>query len=172
MNKPPSTLPSLPIAVLAIAYASIATPAWAFGGEDDQVQTPLFSEFKQLDRNNDGKLTRTESGRDRDVGPNFDKADIDKSGTLNPNEFGNFKSSAQKARVESFLDDSSVTAKVKAELLKDEGMKSLVIKVQTHHGQVILSGFVDNEAQAQRAVEIATSVRGVLSVKNSLIVKG
>jgi len=37
---------------------------------------------------------------------------------------------------------------------------------------VILSGFVDTEAQASRAVEIASGVRGVLSVKNSLIVKG
>jgi hyperosmotically inducible protein len=50
-------------------------------------------------------------------------------------------------------------------------MKSLAIKVQTYHGQVILSGFVDNAAQSKRAVEIASGVRGVLSVKNSLVIK-
>lgn len=158
--------------LLAVALAGTATHAVAMGTEGDQVQTPLFSEFKKLDQNSDGKLTREEGVRDTDIGPNFDKADKDKNDTLNAQEYSDYKSGLQQARVESFLDDSSVTAKVKAELLKDEGVKSLVIKVQTHHGQVILSGFVDTEAQARRAVEIANGVRGVLSVKNSLIVKG
>jgi hyperosmotically inducible periplasmic protein len=156
----------------AIALASMASQASALGTDDDRVQTPLYSEFKKLDKNNDGKLTREESTRDADIGPHFDKADKNKNDVLSSEEYSNFKSGIQQARVESFLDDSSVTAKVKAELLKDEGVKSLVIKVQTHHGQVILSGFVDTEEQARRAVEIATSVRGVLAVKNSLIVKG
>lgn len=158
--------------LLAVVFIGAAGQALAFGTESDQVQTPLFSEFKKLDKNSDGKLSRQEAVRDSDVGPNFDKADKDKNETLSAQEYGDFKSGIQQARVESFLDDSSVTAKVKAELLKDEGMKSLAIKVQTHHGQVILSGFVDSEAQARRAVEIATGVRGVLSVKNSLVVKG
>lgn len=158
--------------LLALALSGVASHAFAMGTEEDQVQTPLFSEFKKLDRNNDGKLTRDEGVRDTDIGPNFDKADKDKNDTLSAEEYGDYKSGLQQARVESFLDDSSVTAKVKAELLKDEGVKSLAIKVQTHHGQVILSGFVDTEAQARRAVEIASGVRGVLSVKNSLIVKG
>lgn len=158
--------------LLALALASAASHALAMGTEEDQVQTPLFSEFKKLDRNSDGKLTREEGVRDTDIGPNFNKADKDKNDTLSAEEYSDYKSGLQQARVESFLDDSSVTAKVKAELLKDEGVKSLVIKVQTHHGQVILSGFVDTEAQARRAVEIASGVRGVLSVKNSLIVKG
>jgi hyperosmotically inducible protein len=37
---------------------------------------------------------------------------------------------------------------------------------------VILSGFVDTDLQARRAVEIASGVRGVQTVKNSLVVKG
>jgi hyperosmotically inducible protein len=156
---------------LAMAYFA-AVPVHAFGTGDDRVETPLYSEFKKLDRNGDGKLTRKEIARDKDVAPSFDKADADKNGSLSASEYGNYKSGLQQARVESFLDDSSVTAKVKAELLKDDGVKSLAIKVQTHHGQVILSGFVDTESQARRAVEIASGVRGVLAVKNSLIVKG
>jgi hyperosmotically inducible protein len=156
---------------LATAYVT-AVPAHAFGTGDDRVEAPLYSEFKKLDRNADGKLTRKEILRDKDVAPHFAKADADKNGSLSASEYGDYKSGLQQARVESFLDDSSVTAKVKAELLKDDGVKSLAIKVQTHHGQVILSGFVDTESQAQRAVEIASGVRGVLAVKNSLIVKG
>jgi hyperosmotically inducible protein len=156
---------------LATAYFA-AVPAHAFGTGDDRVESPLYSEFKKLDRNSDGKLTRKEILKDKDVAPHFDKADTDKNGILSASEYGDYKSGLQQARVESFLDDSSVTAKVKAELLKDDGVKSLAIKVQTHHGQVILSGFVDTESQARRAVEIASGVRGVLAVKNSLIVKG
>ena len=156
---------------LVAAYAA-ALPAHAFGTGDDRVETPLYSEFKKLDRNDDGKLTRKEGMRDKDVASHFAKADTDKNGSLSASEYGDYKSGLQQARVESFLDDSSVTAKVKAELLKDDGIKSLAIKVQTHHGQVILSGFVDTESQARRAVEIASGVRGVLAVKNSLIVKG
>lgn len=157
------------VAAILVGYVGNAL---AFGTKDDQSQTPLYSEFKKLDRNSDGKLTREEGGRDTDIGPNFDKADKDKSGALSAEEYADYKSSMQQARVESYLDDSTVTAKVKAELLKDDGMKALAIKVQTHHGQVILSGFVDTETQARRAVEIATGVRGVLAVKNSLVVKG
>lgn len=156
----------------ALACLGLMSSAYAFGTGDDRVDTPLYSEFKKLDRNSDGQLSRQESERDKDIAARFAQADTDKSGSLNADEYGNYKSGLQKARVESFVDDSTVTAKVKAELLKDDGVKSLAIKVQTHHGQVILSGFVDNETQARRAVEIATNVRGVLSVKNSLIVKG
>lgn len=158
--------------VLAIVLASTGVNAFAFGTQDDQAQTALLSEFKKLDRNSDDKLTREEGSRDSDIAPNFDKADKDKNEALSAEEYGDFKSGLQQARVESFLDDSTVTAKVKAELLKDTGMKGLAIKVQTHHGQVILSGFVDTESQARRAVEIASGIRGVLSVKNSLVVKG
>jgi hyperosmotically inducible protein len=172
MNKHPLGFQNFVTALLAAACASAATAAYALGTDEDQVQTPLYSEFKKLDKNSDGKLNRHESVRDHDIGPNFDKADTDKNDALSAEEYSEFKSGMQQARVESFLDDSSVTAKVKAELLKDEGMKALAIKVQTHHGQVILSGFVDTEAQVRRAVEIASSVRGVLSVKNSLVVKG
>lgn len=162
-----------PLASLfAIALAGTGVNAFAFGTQDDQSQAALHSEFKQLDRNSDDKLTREEGSRDSDIAPNFDKADKDKNEALSAEEYGNFKSGLQQARVESYLDDSTVTAKVKAELLKDSGMKGLAIKVQTHHGQVILSGFVNNESQARRAVEIASGIRGVLSVKNSLVVKG
>lgn len=145
--------------------------AYAFGTKEDQSQPPLYSEFKALDRNSDGKLSREEATRDSDIAVNFSKADKDGDNALNAEEYGTFKSGLQQARVEAYLDDSTITAKVKAELLKDTGMKGLAIKVQTHNGQVILSGFVDSSAQVKRAVEITSGVEGVVSVKNSLVVK-
>lgn len=160
------------VPLLAITIASPAGNAFAFGMQDDQSQTVLHSEFKKLDRNSDKNLSREEGSRDKDIAPNFGKADTDGNGTLSAEEYGNFKGAIQQARVESYLDDSTVTAKVKAELLKDSGIKGLAIKVETYRGQVILSGFVDTEMQARRAVEIASGIRGVLAVKNSLVVKG
>lgn len=163
-----ATLTSL----MALFAAGASIDAGAFGTQDDQTQSVLYSEFKKLDRNSDNKLSRTESSRDNDLASGFDKADEDRSGALSADEYGNYKSALQQARVEAYLDDSTVTAKVKAELLKDTGIKGLAIKVETYRGTVILSGFVDSESQARRAAEIASGVRGVQSVKNSLVVKG
>lgn len=167
------TLPRIALATLAAMLAAGASgQASAFGTQDDQSQSVLYTEFKKLDRNSDKKLSREESSRDSDLAGSFDKADEDRSGALSADEYGNYKSALQQARVEAYLDDSTVTAKVKAELLKDSGIKGLAIKVETHRGTVILSGFVDNQAQARRAVEIASGVRGVHQVKNGLVVKG
>ena len=61
-------------------------------------------------------------------------------------------------------------AKVVAKL-KEEGIKSLKVSVETHQGVVLLSGFVETEAQIQMAGKIAAETEGVKSVKNSLILK-
>lgn len=159
-------------ALVALVVAGASGEALGFGTQDDQAQSPLYTEFKKLDRNSDKKLSRDEASRDVDVSSNFDRADSDHNGVLSADEYGNYKSALQQARVEAYLDDSTVTAKIKAELLKDNGIKGFAIKVETHRGMVILSGFVDTEAQARRAVEIASGIRGVQNVKNSLVVKG
>jgi hyperosmotically inducible protein len=77
----------------------------------------------------------------------------------------------EQAIVQSFLEDSTITALIKADLIRDNGLSALAISVETHRGQVIMSGFVDNDQQIKRAGEIALGVRGVLGVKNSLLVK-
>jgi osmotically-inducible protein OsmY len=70
-----------------------------------------------------------------------------------------------------YVDDSVITTKVKTALLVDPDIKSLDIGVETFKGVVQLSGFVNSAEQARKAVEIAKSVEGVRSVKNSLVVK-
>jgi hyperosmotically inducible protein len=56
--------------------------------------------------------------------------------------------------------------------LADNQVKSTDISVETKQGEVMLSGFVDNEAQANRAVQVARAVDGVKSVNNKMSVKG
>jgi hyperosmotically inducible protein len=69
------------------------------------------------------------------------------------------------------VDASIITSKVKAELLGDPNVKSLDIAVVTRDDEVLLSGFVDNQAQMDRAVEIARRVEGVRLVSNEMSIK-
>jgi hypothetical protein len=70
-----------------------------------------------------------------------------------------------------YFDDSVLTTKVNTSILGDSRLKLLDINVETFKGVVQLSGFVDSESAAKRAVELARTVKGVKSVNNSLIVK-
>ncbi len=70
-----------------------------------------------------------------------------------------------------YVDDSTITAKVKAAILQDPELKVLQINVETFKGVVQLSGFVNSPQMVSRAVEVASGVSGVKSVKNNLIVK-
>ena len=70
-----------------------------------------------------------------------------------------------------YLDDSVITAKVKAAILADPSLKVLEIKVATFKGRVDLSGVVGSQAQINKAVELARGVHGVVAVKNDMRVK-
>ena len=70
-----------------------------------------------------------------------------------------------------YVDDSTITAKVKAEILGDSALKAFDIGVETFKGTVQLSGFVNSAEIRSRAAVVAGRVNGVRSVKNSLIVK-
>lgn len=69
------------------------------------------------------------------------------------------------------LDDSVVTAKVKAKLVDDPVTKAYQINVETFKGTVQLSGFVDSAEAVSRATTLAKDVGGVKDVKNSLQVR-
>lgn len=70
-----------------------------------------------------------------------------------------------------YVDDSVITAKVKAAILDEPTLKVTEINVETFKGVVQLSGFVSSQAAANKAVEVARSVRGVKSVKNDMRIK-
>lgn len=70
-----------------------------------------------------------------------------------------------------YVDDATITTKVKAALIKDQSLAAFKISVETYKQVVQLSGFVDTPQTAERAQQVASSVEGVRSVRNSLIVK-
>jgi hyperosmotically inducible periplasmic protein len=70
------------------------------------------------------------------------------------------------------IDDTVVTTKVKSALFADPDIKSFDLKVETRKGVVQLSGFVDNQAQIERAIAATRGVEGVASVENGISLKG
>ena len=74
-------------------------------------------------------------------------------------------------KVDGYMDDSGITAKVKSALVDDKDIKSNDISVNTSKGVVTLNGFVSSQDQAERAVTLAKGVEGVKSVSDKLHVK-
>jgi osmotically-inducible protein OsmY len=70
-----------------------------------------------------------------------------------------------------YFDDTVITTKVIAAILNEPTLKSAEINVETFKGVVQLSGFVSSQANINKAVEVARSVKGVVSVKNAMRVK-
>jgi len=54
---------------------------------------------------------------------------------------------------------------------EDDFLKSFRNSVKTHKGTVQLSGFVNSQKAVDKAGEIVRSIKGLKSIKNSLIVK-
>jgi hyperosmotically inducible protein len=69
------------------------------------------------------------------------------------------------------VDDSVITTRVKSALLDNIDIKSFDIKVETRKGEVMLSGFVDNQTQVDHAIKITTGIEGVKGVDNKLSLK-
>jgi len=69
-----------------------------------------------------------------------------------------------------YIDDSVITAKVKAAILNDPLLNTSHIEVTTDKGVVKLSGTVDSEPSIGRAMEVAGSQKNVKSVQTDLTV--
>lgn len=69
------------------------------------------------------------------------------------------------------VDDTTITSKVKAKLLDDPMTKGLSIYVDTFEGNVTLTGAVASQEERRRAIELARSVAGVKTVKDTLNIK-
>lgn len=80
-------------------------------------------------------------------------------------------STAKQEGTGEYVDDTVITAKVKAAVFNEPSLKSAEINVETFKGVVQLSGFVNSQADINKAVEVARSVPGVTSVKNDMRLK-
>lgn len=69
------------------------------------------------------------------------------------------------------VDDSALTAKVKAAIIAEPGLSALQINVDTKNSVVTLSGTVNDAMAKDHAMEVSQKVSGVRSVVDNLVVK-
>ncbi|HTL67405.1 MAG TPA: BON domain-containing protein [Lacunisphaera sp.] len=70
-----------------------------------------------------------------------------------------------------YIDDTAITTKVKTAFIRDPVVKGFDVQVETYRGTVQLSGFVDSQAQKDRAEQVARGINGVQNVVNNLRLK-
>ena len=77
----------------------------------------------------------------------------------------------QAAKTADVLDDAEITARVKAAIFAEPGLKTLQISVDTNKGVVTLTGSVDTPADRELGSSLAGAVSGVKQVINELVIK-
>jgi hyperosmotically inducible periplasmic protein len=122
--------------------------------------------FQELDRNADGFLSKHELSPDYESA--FREADDNRDGRLDADEFFKAEAIHERAQAGKYVGDSLLTAKVKTALLRERGVKSTDVHVESRQGRVLLSGFVDTEEQKKRAVSAASRVEGVKEVRDGI----
>jgi len=78
---------------------------------------------------------------------------------------------AHKQSTGDYIDDATISTKVKAALVQNPQTKAGQIEVETFKGVVQLSGFVASKAEASEAQRVAQSVAGVQRVENKLSIR-
>ncbi len=74
--------------------------------------------------------------------------------------------------VQDYSTDALTTTKVKTNLLSGAGASTFAdVSVETSGGVVQLSGFANNQAEINSAVEVAKKTSGVKSVRNDIRIK-
>lgn len=157
--------------LIALTLSAGSLPAYAVGTADDTMHNAYITAFNRLDMNDNGTLTKAEASKEKLFAENFSVADIDSNGVLDEAEYIEYRSQIEKKDLKRVLGDTEITARIKAALVKEAGLKSLKIDVETYKHVVLLSGFVDTQQQIEQAEKIARSIEGVEDVKNSLILK-
>jgi hyperosmotically inducible periplasmic protein len=125
------------------------------------------ADFVALDRNRDGYISKVEALANPEVHKRFAAFDRDRDGRLSEAEYVAVMEDNDKR----ILEDSVITARVKAALLAEKGIPSLSISVETYEGRVQLSGFVKAPDIVSRAGRVTAGVSGVRTVHNNISVR-
>jgi len=73
--------------------------------------------------------------------------------------------------VGSYVDDTTITTRVKTKFAEDTTVSAMAIGVETLKGVVQLSGFAKTSEERNMAERLARGVPGVQSVKNDIAVR-
>ena len=145
---------------------SLSAGAWVqYTGEASQAA--VRADFVSLDCNRDGYISKVEALANPEVQKRFAAFDTDKDGRLSETEYA----AAMEDNDKRIVQDSVITARVKAALLAERGIPSLSISVETYEGGVQLKGFVNAAEIVSRAGRITAGVAGVRTVHNNISVR-
>lgn len=110
------------------------------------------------------KIDKTADDAGKKISETVDKvgATVDKVGE---------KLSDQGVKAGMAVEDAEITAKVKAAIFAEPGLRTLQISVDTVKGVVTLTGSVDSQASSDRAKALAGAVADVRDVENRLVTK-
>ena len=158
------------VMVLAASAASLVVSA-AYAQPNTDPHWVQRDKFRTLDKNGDGFLTKGELSQIRGYEQPFAKADENRDGRLSVEEFFQAEAIHDRQRVAAYASDAALTAKVKTALIRDPDVKAMDLNVETDSGRVLLAGFVANEAQRKKALEVASRVEGVKEVMDGMSIK-
>jgi hyperosmotically inducible protein len=99
----------------------------------------------------------------------LEEADLDADGRLSRDEFANAEVVYQRLQAAASIDDSLLSERVRAALGRD--LRAADVSVDTFRGHVLLSGFVTSSVARSKALRAASSVQGVVAVKDGLVVR-
>ncbi|HEV8107545.1 MAG TPA: BON domain-containing protein [Burkholderiales bacterium] len=151
-----------------VTLLAMLLSAGAWGQYTGEARQPAVrADFLALDRNRDGYISKVEALANPEIHKRFAAFDADKDGRLSEAEY----TSAMEDNETRILQDSVITARVKAALLAERGIPSLSISVETYEGGVQLNGFVNMAEIVSRAGRITASVAGVRTVHNNIAVR-
>ena len=71
-----------------------------------------------------------------------------------------------------YVDDTTLTTRVKAKFAEDPTVSAMAISVETFNGLVQLSGFAKSPDERLKAETLARNTSGVKAVKNDIVVRG
>lgn len=73
--------------------------------------------------------------------------------------------------VGAYVDDATITSKVKAKFIEDKQVDASAITVETLKGTVMLSGFAKSATERSTAETLARGVKGVVAVDNKIAIR-
>jgi len=73
--------------------------------------------------------------------------------------------------VGAYIDDATLTTRVKAKFANDPTVSAMAISVETLKGTVQLSGFAKSQDEKSVAEKLARETSGVVGVRNDIVVR-